>query len=245
MKKQQSLLVPIKDFRGLANFLQETTIKLSEAITGFLTSDKNDYKLATGHIIQSIFKGNLLTQFGRELESFRNKGLIKEDYFATHQQQATLVEFLKFIDGEETPDEERFKAMKSIYFLSIAKDTTEEDEVLSYQLMQTCKKLSSAEILILLGTYDVVKNPSRQLDIGVAWGSSVKVSYWAQIVSKKIGHNLPELVLQHEVNLIALKLIVDYLFLRSDLGISDEFHPSQYFRLTSLGYKLCEFITRY
>lgn len=243
MNKEKQLL-PIKNFNVLANFLQETTLKLSETITGFLISDKNDKKLIAGHIIQSIFKGNLLTQFGQELKNLRNKGLIKEDYFATHKQQATLLEFLKFIDGEETPDEERFKAMKSIFFASITKNITEDDEILTYQLMQICKKLSSAEILILNGAYAVVKNTGKKLLEGINV-SNCNANIWAQIVSKKIGHNLPDIVFQHENHLMELKLITDRQYLRNNTEVPRDFSTSQYFRLTALGYKLCEFITKY
>ena len=57
----------------------------------------------------------------------RETGEIKKDYFATNKKQTSLCELLKFID-EDVPDEERFQAMKSLFFISISKGTSEKDE---------------------------------------------------------------------------------------------------------------------
>jgi len=238
MKSKNQMLV--KDFSGLAKFLQQTTIELSEAITGFLSSDTNDKKLAAGHIIQSIFKGNLINQFGRELNNFREKGLIKEDYFATHKQQATLVEFLKFIDSGETPDEERFKAMKSLFFYSISKEATEKTEKDAYEMMQICKELSSMEVLILKANFNLVigtakshagKNVSKRTNTRATWFITV---------ANELGYDFPEIVERHEKHLMELKLISEI-----DNPSRNAMIPTDYFRLTTLGYKLCEFITKY
>ncbi|MDP3948887.1 MAG: hypothetical protein Q8Q17_02985 [bacterium] len=237
-------IVKLDDIKSVMQFLKQPTIKMAEALTGVLASDSKDWKLSAGKIVQAVIKGNLLTQLGKEIEKYREEGKIKEDYLENDINRASFKELLKFID-EEAPDEIRFKAIKSIFFLLIAINTTEDEEILAYQLMQTCKKLSSAEILILTGTYAVVKNTGKQLARGVEWGSNSSVGYWAQVVSEKIGHNLPELVLQHEANLIDLKLITAYRYKTNKVAADDLYQPSPYFRLTPLGYKLCEFMKKY
>jgi hypothetical protein len=107
-------IVKLDDEKSLMEFLREPTAKMAEAITGILASDQTSWKLSAGKLVQAAIKGKLLTQLGRELEGYRAAGKIKEDYFATHKNQASLYELLKFLD-EEVPDEELFAAVKSIF----------------------------------------------------------------------------------------------------------------------------------
>ena len=186
----------------------------------------------------------MFTQLGREINKYVEEGKIKEDYFATNLNQQTLSELLKFIDTE-VPDEERFKAIKSIFFASVSKDSAENDEILAYELIKICKDLSSMEILILSANYAVVNNTGRSLTRGIEWGSNRGVSYWAQIISEKTGHNLPEFVFQFENHLMNLQLISLRQFMQNNTELTNYFMPTPYFRLTPLGYKLCEFMTKY
>lgn len=237
-------IINIKSKKGIVEFLKQPTIKIAEFLTGFLSSDANDYKLSGGHLVQAVLKRNLFTQLGREINKYVKEGKIKEDYFATNLNQQTLSELLKFIDTE-VPDEERFKAIKSIFFASVSKDSAENDEILAYEFIKICKDLSSMEILILSANYAVVNNTGRSLTRGIEWGSNRGVSYWAQIISEKTGHNLPEFVLQFENHLMNLQLISLRQFMQNNTELTNYFMPTPYFRLTPLGYKLCEFMTKY
>ena len=76
-------------------------------------------------------------------------------------------------------------------------------------------------------------------------GSNRGVSYWAQIISEKTGHNLPEFVFQFENHLMNLQLISLRQFVQNNTELTNYFMPTPYFRLTPLGYKLCEFMTKY
>jgi len=63
---------------------------------------------------------------------------------------------------------------------------------------------------------------------------------WLHLISEQIGHNIPSLVEVYEENLERLSLITARPHSdRSGIG------KSAYFRLTELGYKLCEFINKY
>ena len=237
-------IIKLDNVKSVMQLLQQPTLKVAEALTSILASDLKDWKLSAGRILQSVITGNLLTQLGREIEKYCKEGKIKEDFLENDINRASLKELLKFID-KETPDEIRFKAIKSIFFCSVEKNAKGEQEEIAYLLLQTAKQLSSAEVLILSATYQIVKNTGRQLVRGIEWGSNRNVNYWAQVISEKIGHNLSELVLQHENNLMGLKLITDRQYIRNNTEVPKEFHPSQYYRLTPLGYKLCEFMTKY
>ncbi|MFH1698791.1 MAG: hypothetical protein ABH882_07015 [Candidatus Omnitrophota bacterium] len=231
-------LININDTQSVIKFLQAPTIKVAEALTGMLASDKNELKLSAGRLVQASIKHKFLTQLGEEIKKYQEKGKIKEDYFATHKEQASLCELLKFID-EEIPDEERFKAIKSIFLFSISKDTIEEDKVLAYELLKICKKLRSGDLLVLKAAYEIV-NGETNIKLSESVSEFHSAAEWFNVISKQIGHNLPSLVEVYENNLTDLKLI------------SDRKHPDRsgifktpYFRLTNLGFKLCEFITKY
>ncbi len=236
MKKEK---IKFDDVKGVTQFLQQSTAKIAEALTGVLSSDLKDWKLSAGKIVQSVIKGNLLTQLGRELTKYREEGKIKEDYLESDFNRASLKELLRFID-EEAPDEIRFKAMKSIFLSSLGQD----DEVLAYELLLICKKLSSMEIMILSVNYNVVKGVAKPTATGITH-SATQIKYWAQIIAEQIGHNLSEIVLQYEDHLIELKLISDRHYPIERTRVTENFDATPFFRLTPLGYKLCEFITRY
>jgi hypothetical protein len=216
---------------SIAEFIQQPAIKIAEFLTGVLASDSKDFKLAGARIVQSAFKFNLLTQFGRELRDLSEKGKIKEDYFATNKQQATLVELLKFID-EEAPDEEIFKAMKSIFFTSIKVDAKPEDSLLAYELLQLCKKLKSADIILLKNIFRLSKTDYQSL------GFNNSASTWIRIISAEA--QLPSGLIEYsEENLVRLKLLDDRIYSdRSGVNTRD-------MRLTDLGFILCNHITNF
>lgn len=220
-------------------FLQQPTVKIAEALTGILASDLKDWKLSAGKIIQATIKGNLLTQLGREIKKYREEGKIKEDYLESDINRASFKELLKFID-EETPDEIRFKAMKSIFLTS----AEGKDESLAYELLQICKQLSSGEILILKAAYDIVNSRLAPNMPGVAHNENL-ANRWFALIAKQIGHDLPHLVAVHEDHLAALQLISPRSQPKNFSVPTINFEPTQHFRLTPLGIKLCEFITRY
>ncbi|MBU4346247.1 MAG: hypothetical protein KKH29_02845 [Candidatus Omnitrophica bacterium] len=239
MKNNKSL-IDVNDKKSIIEFLQAPAIKMAEVITGILVSDSTELKLSAGKLIQASIKFKLLSQLGKELREYAEKGKIKDDILGSSKSQASLCELLKFID-DDVPDEERFKAMKSIFLFSITTDTTEKDKELAFELLRICKKISSSELLILKACYEISNGnhkfehltKERVLQMHSA-------GEWLGLVSQQIGHNIPSLIQVYEESLENLKLI------------SHRQHPdrsgiykTQYFRLTELGYKLCEFITKY
>jgi hypothetical protein len=230
-------LIKLDDAKSLMQFLKQSTVEIAETLTGVLASDLKDWKLSAGRIVQAVIKGNLLTQLGSELRKYQEEGKIKEDYLATDATRSSFKELLKYID-EEVPDEIRFKAMKSIFLSSVSQGATETEELLAYELMQLCRQLSSGEIVLLKAIYDISKN---RLAPGVSNVIAEHgASYWLKNVAKQIGHNDVDLVELHEDKLMKLHLITGRMY-NDRSGVN----PSNTNRLTSLGIKLCEFITRY
>ena len=229
-------LINMNDKKSIEKFLDQPSGKIAEFLTGILSSDFTALKLSAGKLIQACLKRDLFTQLGREIEEYRKKGEIKENYYSTNKNQFSLREMLKFID-EEVPDEERFKAMKSIFLTSVSKDASGKDEELAYEFMQICKRLSSGDLLVLKAAYDK-KNGNTNLKRSI--DDVRQATEWCHLISLQIGHGIPSLAEAYEEKLIELKLI-------GDRRHSDRsgFTEEKNFRLTGLGYKLCEFIVKY
>lgn len=236
-------VIKLDDEKSVMKFLHEPTLRIAEALTGILASETKDWKLSTGKIVQSFIKGNFFTQLGREIEKYREEGEIKEDYFATHKNRASLYELLKFLD-EDVPDEELFIAIKSIFFSGISKESTQLDEALAYEFLQTAKKLSGIEILILKANFELAqKEITDDVDKGYLGNAQSKRSAWKVVIAQQMGYGkLHAIITKYEKNLESLGLISSRV---GDTRFPDEFEPTQKYRLTEMGYKFCEFITKY
>lgn len=231
-------LIDINDTKSILKLLS-SPLKLAEALTGLLVSDSDTRKLSAGKLIQAAIKHNLFTQLGKEIQEYIKKGQIKEDYLARHKTQVSLHELLKFIE-EEIPDEDRFRAMKSIFLYSITDNISKKEEELSYELMMVCKKIPSGGLLVLKACYDIVNN-KISFDYNGAIDLSIhSAAEWFNIVAKQIGYNMPSLIELYEDELFGLRLISPRTLPdRSGIG------KTKYFRLTELGFKLCNFISKY
>lgn len=242
-KKVKTKDLQLKDQKSVMDFLKNPTIRIAEAVTGILISEEKDWKFSAGKIVQAAIKGKFLTQLGKEIEDYRKKGEIKEDYFATNKNRATLYELLKFLD-EEVPDEELFVAVKSIFFSGISKDATAYDEALAYEFLQTAKHLSGTEILILKANYELAKGKvSSAVPKESLVSNQTSRSVWRRIIAKQMGYgDLHSVVAKYEQNLESLGLISP----RNEMDrLQGEFESPANRRLTDVGIKFCEFIIKY
>lgn len=240
---KQGELINIGDEKSVMRFLLKPTIKIAEVITGILISEQKDWKFSAGKLVQSAIKGGLLTQLGKEIEKYRKEGSIKEDYFATHKSRASLYELLKFLD-EKVPDEELFTAIKSIFFSGISKDATKHEEALSYEFLQTAKRLSGTEILILKANFEIAKgNLSKAVPEENLGNAKSDRNSWMRIIAKQMGYgDLYSVVTKYERNLESLGLISPRIEMDR---FQHRFETTAKFRLTDMGYKFCEFMTKY
>lgn len=193
-----------------------------------------------GRAIATYFLAKFFSEYKTKVDECELK--IKD--FTTEKPALIFTDLLKIID-EAKIDEERFKAMKSVFYIAAEKDAPREQEEMAYRLFQITKQLSSEEVLILSANYNVVKGTSKPTAKGIEWGTAKEVNYWAQIIAEQIGHNIPEIILQYENHLVELKIISDRDYPGDRTRVVHRFLPTSHFRLTPLGYKLCEFITKY
>ncbi len=205
----------------------------TEALTGIAASDKKEWALSFGYLLQRARGGKFLKTLSDELARYRRKGKIKDDYLMTEQGQACLQEILDCLD-KESPDEIRFAAMKAVMLAAATEKTTNRDSFLPQQFMRVCRGLSSGEIIVLGGSLTVFEKNHR---FGRGIGVHEEGRFWAQQVAAETKLIYSDLVLSYERSLGAKGLIAE------NAGSNGrQFLVTEYLRLTEFGYNLCKFI---
>jgi hypothetical protein len=217
--------------KDTASVIKEILQNLLEGITGIAASERKDWALSIGHLFQRIRSGNFLFTLLKEWNQFREKGKIKDDYQFTEQHQECLGEILDFLD-KEMPDEKRFSILKKIFLVAAMEKASSRDSLLPQQYLQISKTLSTGEILVLISTYLMAKS----------WKSdkSTSAKLWVEKVTAHSHLTFPTLVELHETKLIDKRLLTPR-FYSDGSGVT----MGEHFRLTDLGWNLCEYIDNY
>ncbi len=231
-------LTPKNNDKDSVDYLKDTFQTLTEFLTGFASADKKDWALSIGYLLQRVRGGNFMDQLIQEVQKYKENGKIKEDYLKTEQSITCLQEILDFID-KDSPDNIRFEAIKDLYLTICAETLSNRDDILPHQLLRICRKLSSAELSILFATYDVTLNENwkEEETKNMQSRGCGLVRDWIKYMISKSGLKFQELVVLNEESLIQQKLLT-----RRDAPEGSGFIYSEYYRLTSLGYHLCQFI---
>ena len=230
------------DSERLMQFLQNSTSHISEFLSGVLVSEQKDWKLSVGHLVRAFIKDKSLAQLGAEIKKNKDEGIIKADFLENDVNRSCFKEILEFVD-DESPDEVRFAAMKSILFSSLEIGIEAKNELIAHELMKICRELSFAEVMIMKANLAYLAEGSETAVIGRDIHNH-EVKHWATSVAALSGHSLPEIVLSYEPHLVDLHLISERTF-ELDEAAGTHFVPTHHFRLTPLGYLFCEYATRY
>ncbi len=225
--KNQNSLAPLAD----------TLQALTEALTGIAVSDRKDLFLSVGYLLQRLRGRNLLQVLTEGWEHLRQKGRIKADYSTTEQCQACLQEILDCVD-HQSPDEIRFDFMKRIFLVAATETETDRASVLPQQLMSLARGLASGEILVLAATHELSK--MQDLSKVSSDRRHESAQTWLERVAEKSGLQYPDLVEIHEAGLIDKRLIT-----RRRFGDASGIDVGEHYRLTSLGFRLSEFVSSY
>lgn len=178
---------------GIEKYLQSPALWFAEVATGVLTYGKKDLLLAGGQIIQGAIKLDLWGEFLHQLKIAREKGKTKDKFYESRNGRINFNELFSYLDKNDTPDAEVFKAMQAIFLASIKMDTQQKDEILSYELLQVCKKLKSIDLLVLLAAFELYQKQQRGEFVNVN-----SIQSWQIKVSESIG--LPiDLVVQSRI----------------------------------------------
>jgi len=225
--------VPFRSSKALADFLNQPKIKIAEAITGALSVGRQEAIQIGARLVQGALKGHFMTQLGREIRSLIEKGEIREDYAETKFGFQSLAELLDFID-RETIDEDRFTAIKAMFFALNSIGATEGEQIVNYQLFRLSKQLSSSQLLMLKISYDLHKERAFP-DPNANFGGE----QWINVIAKRIGHEVITLLKQDESVLMEHGLLSQRVYGdKSGVQVVNA-------RLTDLGLKFCEHIEKY
>ena len=233
-EQKNRVVVPYRDIDALEKFLSQPKKVIAEDIvsglTGVFASGSSGIVLAASRIVQGALKGRMMAQAGKEIREFIEKGKLKEDYAETKYGFQSLAELLNFIDSE-APDEDRFEAVKAMFFVLNSVDTKQSNEMLSYQLFKLSMKLSSSQLFLLKLSYVYYKENGAF--------SNSSHNEWVKIMAEKAGHQIYTLVIQDEKSLMDNGLLSERKF-PDESGI----HAANA-RLTDLGIKFCEYLVQY
>lgn len=222
-----SELVP-SDGDETSSFLARTLRNIGEGLTGIAASDKKDWSLSVGYILQRVRSGRFLETLKSEWDSYRDKGRIKDDYIATEQHQECLQEILDFLDND-SPDHIRFNAMKQVFLNTATEQLSDRDSVLPQQYMRICRSLNSTEVLILKANYTLANrghNPDH-----------CSARQWLKDIAENSVLKHISLVESQESSLMQKCLIGERTH-----GDRSGVVKSKHFRMTDLGYALAEFM---
>ncbi|MGV8172126.1 MAG: hypothetical protein ACP5OA_05535 [Candidatus Woesearchaeota archaeon] len=216
-----------------------TALALPELLDPEITSDPIPIVIKT---LQKI-GGHYLMKFFNDTKSKIKTKEIKLENFNTEKPLLSFSEAIRIIE-EGKIDEEKFRALKSIFFCGINKNSTELDEFWSYEFLKTVNNISGTEILILKANFDIANSAKEDVLSRIEKNDNkFNRNAWMRIIALQMnldGHSA--LVSKYESNLVGLGLISSP---NSDNRFSGDFVPTKYYRLTDTGYKFCEFMTKY
>lgn len=219
--------------------IRVTMKSTAEGLTGITKSEPKDLLTSLGNIAQRIIAGQQLDSVLVEWEKLKEKGKIKNDYASCIQAKYTLLELLRFLDGDsDIPDEDRFQILKKIMLIAATEEKYDRNSVKPLQFMKLVKTLSSGDILVMLTCHHFVNNPP-QLPISDNT-IHVPTNSWREVIAEKSGLGSVELVANFEDHLMEKRVLNGY-------STSDKsgVRITPYFRLSSLGYEICEYISLY
>jgi hypothetical protein len=241
IKKVDGFLEQLGDFyhnhnlEALLKILKRPKEEIVAGLFGAIAKGKSEAILMSGRIVQASLKGNAIEQMCIEVEALIDKGKIKEDYANSKHGFQSLYEILDLID-KDVPDEDKFNAMKALFYSVISADINEGERILNYQLFQIAKNLTSSQILVLKVCHDIRQKNEIPKDLNF-------LCDWNSMVAKHIGHGIGSLIERDEETLLQNKLLTSHNETRGTVNSVGIFKDNA--RLSGLGIKLCENLIKY
>ncbi|MAZ70124.1 hypothetical protein [Porticoccus sp.] len=216
-----------------SNIIVKTLTNLAEGLTGVATSSKSELILSVSHTFQRMRGGMFLSTFLEEWNRYREKGKVKDDYQFSEQHQVCLQELLEFLD-KDSPDEVRFEVLQKIFLVAASEEVSDRSSFLPQQLMKIARDLSGGEIVLLSTVWKIVQEGAFEAN------QHYGATKWLAEVTEASGLEHQELIEIYEQELMDKKLLTPRLH-----GDRSGVRVTPYFRLSSLGYKFCEYIQAY
>lgn len=230
-EKPSTSIVPAPSDNALTAF--KAAIEQSpEILTGVLGTLLPG-ALIPARLFHAGMKGRLVHQLMVELEDFRKKGQINEDYLKSEPAAACFSDLLDHID-RISPDPERYKAIHEAFIRTIRRAEMGKNAPHAQQLLRVVYGLSASEILVLAAIYPM-GNPNKE----------IRADSWLNEVANKSGLLRSELVEETEYELIQKRLIhsrIDRANNPAHVTVINIWGMKN--RMTILGQEVCELIMR-
>jgi hypothetical protein len=192
-----------RDVAGISRFLVKPGTTLAECVVGLMK--EKQFTIAgggaiAGGLIQAALKGQFFTKLGDEVEHWRKKGIISEDPGTKPSGWESWKELLEAID-QDPIDEEKFEALKAMFYDINRVTSHDRDCILSYQLLKIARKLNAGELLLLKAALIVCERGERgQSAHWEAWNT------WAARINNAYGGGPFALIRLNEKNLVEYEL---------------------------------------
>jgi hypothetical protein len=147
-QKDVAEIILSENSSALEEFLKDPLAVIAGAITEALAHGPKAFAIPVVRVAQGALKGKLFQQFAQEIKDLCEKGKIADKFAERKYGYQSWVELLAVID-EETPDEDRFEALKSMFYAANKINATDAEQIMAYQLLQIAKKLNSNDLLVL------------------------------------------------------------------------------------------------
>lgn len=216
------------------DILRATLNSLIEGLTEDSTPSMNDNRLSISLIYQRSRGGFFLNKLLEDWNRYGEKGKVKEDYQYSEQHKVCLQEILDFLEND-SPDEIRFSVLKKIFLVAATEKISDRNDPLPQQFIKIARKLTDGEVILLRAIFDIVIHRK-------AWADDPHYSAasWIKEVTKESNLKYTHLVEIYEKSLMDKKLITPR-FHPDGSGV----HVKPHFRLTDLGFNLCQYIASY
>jgi len=122
---------------------------LGAVTTGAAASDRKDFTLTAGRVLQSVRGGRFLSQLLKEFKHFKEKGQVDDGFTNTDEGADCLQALLNAIDDVDV-DSQKFSAMKAVFMAAAAGYLGETDDGVSPSyLIRILKELDSNSIIYM------------------------------------------------------------------------------------------------
>lgn len=216
-----------------SSIIEKTIASIGEGISGIAETGKEGLLTKFGEILQKSRGHNIMGEILKEWKHLRELGKIDDEYQKCEQHISCLHELLDFIEND-IPDRDRVTILKQIFFVAATEEHSERKSIIPQQFMQICKSLSSGEAYLLSVIYKI-SEMSEWKNVKHHSGAS-----WCDEIKKNSDFEFKELIETHEDGLIRKRLLIDRVY-----GDRSGVLMNEHFRLTELGYALCNYIAYY
>lgn len=236
--KKNSILSQYTHLDTLINKdIEDLVFDRSAVLTGLAKELHLDPLVALGVGAQIITRHGFYGVLHHIFKRLKDKGAIKDEYFNTDKGRRSLNELFNFLK-QDLPDDKRWSILQEIAVVS----ATEGDngKIDAIEFMSLVRKLEPIEVTILFAAYRLSLDPNSITQINRRNGDVVNIGDWYACIQKEANIGYIEIAIQHDDKLTQLRLVNSKI-----IHYEDDTRLGNHFRLSDLGFAICEYASRY